>query len=153
MRALLQRVSRARCTVEGRITGAIDGGLVVLLGVAADDTEADADWLAAKVVGLRVFADGERLMNRDLRETGGGILAIPQFTLYGDVRRGRRPDFAAAARPGKAEPLFDRFCAAVAAAGVPLARGVFGAMMEIELVNDGPVTLMVESPRGAGAQG
>lgn len=150
MRALLQRVSRAKCTVEGRVTGAIDAGLVVLLGVAADDTAADAEWMAGKIVGLRVFADGARLMNRDVREVGGGILAIPQFTLYGDARRGRRPDFTAAARPEHAEPLFEHFCAAVEAAGVPLARGVFRAMMEIELVNDGPVTLMVETPkRGA----
>jgi D-aminoacyl-tRNA deacylase len=151
MRALVQRVTRARCTVEGRLTGAIDVGLVVLVGAAVFDGEADADWLARKVAGLRVFADGAQHMNRDVREAAGGVLAIPQFTLYGDARRGRRPEFTAAARPEHAEPLYERFCATLAAEGVPVARGVFRAHMAIELVNDGPVTLMVESPRTTGA--
>jgi D-tyrosyl-tRNA(Tyr) deacylase len=150
MRALLQRVTRARCTVEGAVTGEIGAGLVVLVGAAVGDRHDDADWLARKVAGLRVFGDAERLMNRDLRETGGGALVIPQFTLYGDARRGRRPDFTAAARPEQAEPLFERFCATLAEERVPVARGVFGAHMAIELVNDGPVTLLVESPRRAG---
>ena len=147
MRALLQRVTRARVTVGGKVSGEIGAGLVVLLGAAHDDSAADADWTARKVAGLRVFADEDGLMNRDVREAGGGILAIPQFTLYGETRRGRRPDFIRAARPEHAEPLFERFCATLATEQVTVARGVFRAHMELELVNDGPVTLMVESPR------
>jgi D-tyrosyl-tRNA(Tyr) deacylase len=150
VRALVQRVDGARVTVAGRVTGAIGVGLLVLLGATHDDTAADAEWLARKVAGLRVFADDAGQMNRDVREAGGGVLVVPQFTLYGDARRGRRPDFVQAARPEHAEPLFERFCAAVAAAGVPVERGVFRAHMRVELLNDGPVTLLVESP-GAGA--
>ena len=146
MRALVQRVQRARVTVEGRVSGEIGPGLVVLLGAAHEDREADADWTARKVAGLRIFADGQGLMNRDVREAGGGVLAVPQFTLYGDARRGRRPDFVRAARPEHAEPLFERFCETLAAERVPVARGVFRAHMEVELTNDGPVTLMIESP-------
>jgi D-tyrosyl-tRNA(Tyr) deacylase len=152
MRALVQRVTRARCTVGERETGAIAAGLVALVGVAAADGPGDADWLARKVVGLRIFADDAGLMNRDVREVGGGVLAVSQFTLYGDARRGRRPEFSAAARPEAALPLFERFCARVAEAGVPLATGAFREMMAIELVNDGPVTLMIESPGRAGAE-
>lgn len=152
MRALVQRAGPARVTVDGRETGAIAGGLVVLVGATHDDTDADADWLARKIAGLRVFADGEGQMNRDVLEAGGAVLVVPQFTLYGDARRGRRPDFVAAARPERAEPLFERFCAALSAAGVTVARGVFRAHMRVELVNDGPVTLLVESPpRGTAA--
>jgi len=147
MRALVQRVTRARVTVEGRVSGAIGCGLLVLVGATHEDVEADADWTARKVAGLRVFADGEGLMNRDVREAGGGILAVPQFTLYGETRRGRRPDFVQAARPEHAEPLFERFCVTLAGEGVTVARGVFRAHMEVELTNDGPVTLMIESPR------
>ncbi|TMQ60793.1 MAG: D-tyrosyl-tRNA(Tyr) deacylase [Candidatus Eisenbacteria bacterium] len=146
MRALVQRVLRARVTVEGRASGEIGAGLVVLLGATHEDREADADWTARKVAGLRVFADEKGLMNRDVREAGGAILAVPQFTLYGDARRGRRPDFVRAARPEHAEPLFERFCAALASERVAVARGVFRAHMEVELVNDGPVSLMIESP-------
>jgi len=146
MRALVQRVLRARVTVEGRVSGEIGAGLVVLLGATHEDREADADWTARKVAGLRVFADEKGLMNRDVREAGGAILAVPQFTLYGDARRGRRPDFVRAARPEHAEPLFERFCAALASERVAVARGVFRAHMEVELVNDGPVSLMIESP-------
>jgi D-aminoacyl-tRNA deacylase len=147
MRALVQRVARARVTVGGRVSGEIGPGLVVLLGAAQEDVQADADWTARKVAGLRVFADAAGLMNRDVREAGGGILAVPQFTLYGETRHGRRPDFVRAARPEHAEPLFERFCAMLEEEQVPVARGVFRAHMEVELVNDGPVTLMVESPR------
>jgi D-aminoacyl-tRNA deacylase len=152
MRALLQRVTRGKCTVDGRVTGEIAAGLVVLLGAAATDGPEDADRLARKVAGLRVFGDEQRLMNRDVREAGGSALVIPQFTLYGETRRGRRPDFTAAARPEHAEPLFERFCEALAAERVPVARGVFRAHMVIELVNDGPVTVMVESARRDGAE-
>ena len=147
MRALVQRVTRARVTVEGRVRGEIGAGLVVLLGAAHEDREADADWTARRIAGLRIFSDDRGLMNRDVRETQGGVLAVPQFTLYGDARRGRRPEFLRAARPEHAEPLFERFCATLAAERVPVARGVFRAHMEVELVNDGPVTLMIESPR------
>ena len=146
MRALIQRVRRAACTVDDRVTGAIDVGLVALVGATHADREADAEWLARKVAGLRVFADAHGLMNRDVREAGGGVLVIPQFTLYGSARRGRRPDFVAAARPEVAEPLVERFAATLATEGVTVERGVFRAHMAIELVNDGPVTLMIESP-------
>lgn len=151
MRALIQRVTRARVTVEGRVTGAIERGLLVLLGATQADRDADADWLARKVAGLRVFADAGGHMNLDLAAVAGRALVVPQFTLYGDARRGRRPDFVAAAPPEQAEPLFERFCAALAGAGVVVERGVFRAHMSVELVNDGPVSLMIESPPPAGA--
>jgi len=148
VRALVQRVSRASVTVAGGVSGRIDRGLLVLLGATHDDGEAQADWLAAKVAGLRVFADAEGKMNRDVREADGAVLVVPQFTLYGDARRGRRPEFTAAARPEHAEPLVDRFCAALVAGGVRVERGVFRVHMNVELVNDGPVTLMIETPAG-----
>jgi D-tyrosyl-tRNA(Tyr) deacylase len=147
MRALVQRVARAEVRVDGQATGAIGAGLLVLLGATHGDDGAAADWLARKVVELRVFGDGEGRMNLDVRQAGGAALVVPQFTLYGDARRGRRPDFLAAAPPDVARPLVERFCAGLAAAGLEVARGVFGAHMEVELVNDGPVTLMIESPR------
>ena len=146
MKALIQRVSRACVRVEGRITGEIGRGLLVLVGATQGDTGDDADWLAGKVAGLRVFDDGAGHMNLDVQHAGGGLLVVPQFTLYGDTRRGRRPDFTRAARPEHAEPLIERFCAALARNGVHVERGVFRAHMEVELVNDGPVTLCVESP-------
>ncbi len=151
MRALVQRVSEARVTVDGEVTGEIGTGLLVLVGATHDDGSGDADWLARKVAGLRVFADDAGQMNRDVRESGGAILVVPQFTLYGDARRGRRPDFIAAARPEQAEPLFERFCVTLAAEGVRVERGRFRAHMKVALVNDGPVTLAIESPRAAGA--
>ncbi|MEO5988453.1 MAG: D-aminoacyl-tRNA deacylase [Candidatus Eisenbacteria bacterium] len=146
MRVLVQRVLRADVMVEGRVTGEIQGGLLVLIGATHADTDADAVWLAAKVAGLRVFADDAGKMNCDVREAGGRVLVVPQFTLYGDTRRGRRPAFTQAARPEQAEPLYERFCGALAAEGVRLERGVFRAHMRVGLVNDGPVTLMIESP-------
>ena len=149
----MQRVARARVTVEGRITGAIERGLLVLLGATHEDGEAQAVWLAGKLAGLRVFPDDDGRMNRDVREAGGAALVVPQFTLYGDARRGRRPDFTAAARPEVAEPLFERFCAALSVERVRVERGVFRAHMQVELLNDGPVTLMVETPGGAGSPG
>lgn len=148
MRALVQRVTHARVRVEGTTRGEIARGLLVLLGATHADAEGDVRWLAGKVAGLRVFADAEGRMNRDVREAGGGVLVVPQFTLYGDVRRGRRPGFEDAARPEVAEPLFDSFCTALAVERVTVARGVFRAHMEVELVNDGPVTLLLESPSG-----
>ena len=147
----MQRVSRAAVRVEGRVTGAIGPGLLVLLGAAHADGRAEIDWMARKIAGLRVFGDAAGRMNLDVREIGGQALVVPQFTLYGDAERGRRPAFTDAAPPERAEPLFEQFCAALAAAGVPVERGVFRAHMEVELVNDGPVTLMLESPGPAPA--
>ncbi len=152
MRALVQRVTRASVTVDGRVTGAIERGLLVLLGATHADGADEAAWLAVKLAGLRVFADDEGKMNRDVREAGGAALVVPQFTVYGDARRGRRPEFTAAARPEVAEPLFERFCTALAGEGVRVERGVFRVHMLVELVNDGPITLMVESPVAAEAR-
>jgi D-tyrosyl-tRNA(Tyr) deacylase len=138
MRALVQRVARASVAVDGEVLAAIGPGLLVLLGVSVDDGERDADWLADKVRGLRVFADPEGKMNEPLGERE--VLCVSQFTLYGDARRGNRPSYVEAARPSVAEPLYERFCERLGAA-----RGVFGATMAVELVNDGPVTLLLES--------
>lgn len=146
MRALVQRVSEARVMVDGREAGAIGAGLLALVGATHHDRVEDADWLAHKIAGLRVFADEEGNMNRDVRESGGAVLVVPQFTLYADARRGRRPDFMAAARPEQAEPLVERLCATLVADGVRVERGVFRAHMRVALVNDGPVTLLVETP-------
>ena len=146
MRALVQRVSGARVSVEGRVAGEIGAGLLVLIGATHADGESESAWLAEKVAGLRVFADDAGKMNRDVRETAGACLVVPQFTLYGNARRGRRPDFTAAARPEQAEPLFEHFCTLLAEQGVRVERGVFRAHMRVELVNDGPVTLLVQSP-------
>lgn len=149
MRALVQRVSRARVTVDGDERGAIGAGLLVLLGVTHGDGEREADWLARRVAGLRVFDDSAGAMNLDASAAGGSFLVVPQFTLYGDARRGRRPDFLQAARPERAEPLFERFCRTLAESGRPVARGVFRAAMRVELVNEGPVTLWIEREPGA----
>lgn len=146
MRAVVQRVSRAGVSVDGEVVGAVGRGLLVLLGVAPTDTEAGARWLADKVVGLRIFPDDEGKMNRDVTEAGGGVLVVSQFTLYGDCRKGRRPSFIGAAPPEVAEPLYEAFVTAVRAQGVPAATGRFGAMMQVELVNDGPVTLLIDTP-------
>ena len=147
MRALVQRVSRASVRVDGELTGEIGPGLLVLVGATHGDDEDAVQWLARKVGELRIFGDALGKMNLDVREAGGAVLVVPQFTLYGDARRGRRPDFMAAARPELAAPLVDAFAAALEALGLEVARGVFGAHMEVALVNDGPVTLMIESPR------
>ena len=149
MKALVQRVTHARCTVGGQVTGEIGAGLLVLVGATHADRDADADWLARKIAGLRIFADAEGRMNRDVREAGGGVLAVPQFTLYAQAQRGRRPDFMQAAPPEQAEPLYERFCATLHGEGVTVARGRFRTHMAVELVNDGPVTLMLDSPGDA----
>lgn len=152
MRAVIQRVSRASVTVDGRVTGAIGPGLLVLLGVAPTDGPPQVAWLADKLCELRIFPDEAGKMNRSLREVGGGMLVISQFTLFGDCSRGRRPSFTGAAPPALAEPLYRAFCEAVQARGIsPVGRGVFGADMQVELVNDGPVTLTVETPEMSGA--
>jgi D-tyrosyl-tRNA(Tyr) deacylase len=144
MRAVVQRVSRARVTVDAEETGAIGPGLLVLVGAADGDGSEDADALANKVVGLRIFADDEGRMNRDVVEVAGGILVVSQFTLLADARKGRRPSFVAAAAPDVAEPLVAAIVDRIAAAGVPVATGRFGARMMVELVNDGPVTIVLD---------
>jgi D-tyrosyl-tRNA(Tyr) deacylase len=146
MRAVLQRVTRARVVVGEEVVGAIERGLLVLLGVAPDDTPAQAQWLADKVVGLRIFNDAAGKMNLSVTDVGGAVLVVSQFTLYGDAQKGRRPSFIAAAPPEIAVPLYEAFVDAVRAQGVPTAAGRFGAMMQVELVNDGPVTLILDSP-------
>jgi D-aminoacyl-tRNA deacylase len=145
VRACVQRVTEASVTVDGEIVGQIGAGALVLLGVAGDDTEADARWLADKVAGLRIFEDAEGKMNLSLADVAGGMLVVSQFTLLGDCRRGRRPSFAAAARPELAERLYEEFVAAVRSTGIEVATGRFRHHMLISLVNDGPVTLIVES--------
>lgn len=145
MRALLQRASRAEVRVEGEVIGAIGGGLVILLGVGPDDTDAIADELARRAAELRIFRDGEGRTNLSLLETGGAALVVSQFTLYADTRRGRRPGFTKAAQPELAERLYRRFVSALGALGVTVATGRFGAEMEVELVNDGPFTIWLDS--------
>lgn len=145
MRALLQRVSSASVTIDGKVAGKINSGLVILLGIHRNDQEKDVDYLAEKCVNLRIFNDLEGKMNLSLDEVGGAALIISQFTLYGDCRKGRRPSYGDAARPEQAIPLYERFLAAFKAAGITTASGEFGAMMKVEINNDGPVTVMVES--------
>ena len=143
---MLQRVKRAEVRVEGRVTGKVGPGFLVLTGFAPTDNAAVLEWMAEKILGLRLFGDDEGKMNRDLAEVGGGVLVVSQFTLYGDARKGRRPSFIDAAPPEIAIPLYERFVALLRekAGGIPIATGEFGAMMEVELVNDGPVTLLLE---------
>ncbi|MGK0361571.1 MAG: D-tyrosyl-tRNA(Tyr) deacylase [Bradymonadia bacterium] len=147
MRAVVQRVRHASVTVAGEITGAIDAGLLVLVGAAKGDTEADAIALAKKVCGLRIFADAEGKMNHDVAQIGGAVLAVSQFTLLGDCRKGRRPSFYGAEDPALAKPLFDRFVKAVQEAGLRCPTGVFGAHMDVALLNDGPVTVLIDTQR------
>jgi D-tyrosyl-tRNA(Tyr) deacylase len=145
MRAVLQRVTRASVEVAGECVGRIGHGWLVLLGVARGDTDRDADWLAEKVAHLRAFEDEQGKMNRDVAQTGGGVLVVSQFTLLADCRAGRRPSFTEAADPAEAERLYLRFADCLAAAGLPVEKGVFRAMMKVELVNDGPVTFLLDS--------
>jgi D-tyrosyl-tRNA(Tyr) deacylase len=161
MKAVLQRVSRAKVTVAGEIVGQINRGLLVLLGVEQGDTDADAQQLADKTIQLRIFDDADGKMNLSLLDVGGAVLVVSQFTLLGDCRKGRRPSFVQAAPPELAERLYETFVAAIGVQGVSVATGRFRAMMEVELVNDGPVTLLLESknqdaknqePKRSGAQ-
>src|SRR5712691_9472162 len=144
MRAVCQRVTEASVQVAGARVGEIGPGLLVFLGVARGDGEADADRLAGKIARLRVFAGEEERFERSLLDTGGAALVVSQFTLVADATKGNRPSFTDAAPPGEAEPLYERFCAELESLGVPVARGVFGAKMQVELVNDGPVTLVLD---------
>ena len=146
MKAVIQRVSSASVRIAGEVTGEIGPGLLVLLGVQAGDTEADARWLAAKIVGLRIFEDADGKMNRSVLDTGGGLLVVSQFTLIASTAKGTRPSFNDAAKPDLAIPLYESFVQhATAALGRPVATGQFGAMMEVALVNAGPVTLVIDS--------
>ena len=144
MRVVLQRVSRASVTIDGRVTGVVGRGFCLLVGFAHADTVEQVDWMAEKVAGLRLFGDAEGKMNLRLAEVGGGVLVISQFTLYGDAAKGRRPSFVDAARPEIAIPLYERFVAALRARGLETATGEFGADMQVEIHNDGPVTLILE---------
>ena len=144
MRAVLQRVSRARVVVAGETIGEIGPGLLVLLGVARTDTRAQAEWLAEKTVTMRIFEDEEGKMNRSVAEIGGSVLIVSQFTLYGDCAKGRRPSFIDAAPPETAIPLYKAFINVIKSHGIPTATVLFGAMMQFELVNDGPVTMLLE---------
>ena len=145
MRCVVQRVSRAKVTVEGEITGEIGMGYMVLVGAEEGDTETDVNYCAEKIANLRVFEDAEEKMNLSVSDVGGGVLLVSQFTLLADARKGRRPSFIRAARPEVAEPLFEQLVSKVAAHGIPVATGRFRTHMEVELVNDGPVTILLDS--------
>ncbi len=147
MRAVIQRVTRCRVTVGGDVSGEIGPGILVLLGVSKTDAESAADYLVEKIVGLRIFEDAEGKMNLSLQDVSGAVLVVSQFTLYGDVRRGRRPSFDAAARPEEAKRLYQYFVEKVRAAGLRCETGQFQAMMEVELVNSGPVTILLDSEK------
>lgn len=147
MRAVLQRVLRSTVAVDGQTVGEIGAGVLVLLGVGPDDDMTDVEYLADKTVNLRIFEDDEGKMNRSLLETGGAVLAVSQFTLYGDCRKGRRPGFSSAAPPELGEELYQSYCEAVRSYGVSVEQGKFRAHMQVELVNDGPVTLLLDSKR------
>lgn len=142
---MIQRVSSASVSVEGQLVGAIEQGLLVLLGIGPGDGPAEVQWLSNKLAGLRIFEDETGRMNRSVLDVGGAALVISQFTLYGDCRKGRRPSFVGAAPPAAAEPLYLSFCEALAAHGLPVERGRFGAHMAVELLNDGPVTLILDT--------
>lgn len=147
MRAVIQRVTRAEVRVDGAATGSIGAGLMVLLGVGVDDDERDAETLAEKIANLRIFEDEAGLMNRSVTETGGGVLLVSQFTLHGDARKGRRPSFIAAAREDAAKPLYERVGKLLERSGLQVGYGVFGAHMDVELINDGPVTILLDTKK------
>lgn len=145
MKVVLQRVKKASVVVDEKTVGQIDQGLLLLVGITHDDTEEDAKYLADKIVNLRIFEDDEEKMNLSLLDIGGKILSVSQFTLYGDTRKGRRPNFMEAAKPDIANPLYEKFNELLREKGVQVETGIFGAMMDVSLVNDGPVTLIIES--------
>src|SRR5262245_14274862 len=146
MRAVLQRVRRAKVTDGDEVTGEIAAGWLVLLGVAPTDTQKEVDWLAEKVANLRAFGDADGKMNLSVQDVGGAVLVVSQFTLYGDCQKGRRPSFTSAAHPTVAEPLYEAFVDALKLLGVPVATGKFAADMQVELLNDGPVTFVIDAP-------
>lgn len=148
MRALLQKVSFASVTVDGEVVGQIDNGFCILLGITHRDTEQEADWLARKIAGLRIFEDEAGKLNLSLKEVGGDLLVVSQFTLYGDAVKGRRPSFSNAARPEQSEPLYKYFVEQLRAAGFRVDTGVFGAHMDVVIHNDGPITMMLEREAG-----
>jgi len=148
MRAVVQRVKESKVEVGGKRVGAIGPGLLIFLGVGEDDSEKDCDYLSNKIVHLRIFPDRDDLMNLSLIDTGGSALVVSQFTLWGDCRKGRRPSFVRAARPEKAEELYERFIGLLKEKGIDVATGRFQAMMDVSLINDGPVTLMLDSSKG-----
>ena len=145
MRAVVQRVTKARVIIDDEVVGAIESGLLILLGVAPSDTTTEVQWLADKIVGLRIFKDADEKMNLGIVDVHGGVLVVSQFTLYGVCRKGRRPSFIGAAAPELAEPLYEAFVNAIRAQGIVTATGRFGAMMQVESINDGPVTLIVDT--------
>ncbi|MGI6357424.1 MAG: D-aminoacyl-tRNA deacylase [Bacillota bacterium] len=147
MRAVVQRVASAQVTVDGQVVGSIGHGLVVLIGVGDGDTIQDAEYIASKLVGLRIFNDQQGKMNLSVADVGGAVLAVSQFTLYGDARKGRRPSYSSAAPPEEADRLYQHTVALIKQAGVPVATGVFQAMMQVSLCNDGPVTILLDSQR------
>ena len=147
MRGVLQRVKNASVTVDGEVVGKIDHGILLLLGVTETDTEADADYICDKTINARIFCDEEDKMNLSLLDVGGSVLAVSQFTLYGDARKGRRPSFIRAAKGEISQPLYDLVCNKIAEKGVRVEKGIFGADMKVELLNDGPVTILLESDR------
>ncbi len=144
---MVQRVSEASVLIDGNVAGAVDAGLCVLIGIGRDDTDEDAKWMADKVVDLRIFEDEQGKMNRSVVDVGGAMLAISQFTLFGDARKGTRPGFVDAARPEVAQPLYARFCERVRARGLHVGEGVFRATMQVRIVNEGPVTLLLDSKK------
>jgi D-tyrosyl-tRNA(Tyr) deacylase len=146
MKAVVQRVAHSNVKVNGQQIGAIEKGLLVLLGVGHDDTEKQVKWLAEKIINLRIFEDQDGKMNRSLQDVGGSMLVVSQFTLLGDCRKGRRPSFVAAAPPDQAEMLYERFVSLIKQMGITVATGKFGAMMQVSLINDGPVTLIIDTP-------
>lgn len=144
MKTVIQRVTEASVTIDGKVNGKIGNGLMILIGISAEDTKEQADWIAHKIANMRIFEDGEQHMNRSILDTGGEILAVSQFTLYADCRKGNRPNFMAAGRPEMSEPLYEYLCDALRGYGIHVETGIFGADMKVALVNDGPVTIVLE---------
>ena len=144
MKTVIQRVSEASVTIDGQVTGRIGKGFMILIGIGAEDTEEQADWIAQKIANMRIFEDEEERMNLSLKDVGGEILAISHFTLYADCRKGNRPNFLGAGKPEMSEPLYEYLCDALRAHGIHVETGVFGADMKVALVNDGPVTIVLE---------